>query len=349
MRSARHFDDLSDAELLARLHDAVTHERHGTAQLIALLTAVDVRKLYLAQGCSSLYTYCTQVLHLSEHAAYARIEAARAARDFPLVLEGLENGSLTLTAVCLLKPILTAANHVGILDAAAHKSRLDLERLVATLRPQADAAAVIRKLTASYSGTPAEGGVETEATATGNATEATAMNGAAQPTGMGPVGAPVDDRAMIKPIAPERYRIQLTISGEAHDNLRRVQNLVRYRSPYGDLSAIFERAIALLLDRTLRTKAAITDRARSMAVTTTHTRPIPAAVRRAVWERDSGRCAFKGALMRCTETRNLEYHHVIPFAVGGETSVGNLELRCRAHNSYEAREFFGQHDDTRLM
>jgi 5-methylcytosine-specific restriction endonuclease McrA len=77
-----------------------------------------------------------------------------------------------------------------------------------------------------------------------------------------------------------------------------------------------------------------------MAVTTTHTRPIRAAVRRAVWKRDEGRCAFKGALMRCTETRNLEYHHVIPFAVGGETSVENIELRCRAHNTYEAREFF---------
>jgi len=31
--------------------------------------------------------YCTQVLRLSERAAYHRIEAARAARQYPVILE----------------------------------------------------------------------------------------------------------------------------------------------------------------------------------------------------------------------------------------------------------------------
>ena len=41
---------------------------------------LDARRLYLREGCSSLFTYCTQVLHLAEGSAYNRIEAARAAR-----------------------------------------------------------------------------------------------------------------------------------------------------------------------------------------------------------------------------------------------------------------------------
>jgi hypothetical protein len=53
-------------------------------------------------GCSSLFPYCTQVLHLSEHAAYLRIEAARAARKYPVLLERLDAGEITLTAVSLL-------------------------------------------------------------------------------------------------------------------------------------------------------------------------------------------------------------------------------------------------------
>ena len=65
---------------------------------------LDVRRLYLGEGCSSLFTYCTQVLHLSEHAAYGRIEAARAARRFPVILELLTDGVVTLTAVTLLAP-----------------------------------------------------------------------------------------------------------------------------------------------------------------------------------------------------------------------------------------------------
>ena len=56
----------------------------------------------------------------------------------------------------------------------------------------------------------------------------------------------------------------------------------------------------------------------------------------ASWQRDRGRCRFEGLRGRCAEAGFLEYHHVVPFAEGGETSANNLELRCRAHNQYEA-------------
>lgn len=76
VRSLAH---LSDAELIAKVRELAGSERHATARLIALLAELDARRLYLGEGCSSLFTYCTQALHLSEHAAYGRIEAARAA------------------------------------------------------------------------------------------------------------------------------------------------------------------------------------------------------------------------------------------------------------------------------
>jgi 5-methylcytosine-specific restriction endonuclease McrA len=60
-----------------------------------------------------------------------------------------------------------------------------------------------------------------------------------------------------------------------------------------------------------------------------------------VWTRDDGRCAFVGADGRCRETGWLEIHHVVPFARGGLTTTENLELRCRAHNAYEAEREFG--------
>jgi hypothetical protein len=49
-----------------------------------------------------MFTYCTQALHLSEHAAYNRIEDARTVRRFPVILDLLVDGSITLTTVCLL-------------------------------------------------------------------------------------------------------------------------------------------------------------------------------------------------------------------------------------------------------
>lgn len=136
---------LSDDALVARLAVLASKERAATTELILALGEFDRRKLYLGQGCSSLFTYCTQVLHLSEHAAYNRIEAARTAARFPVVIDALEDGSLTLTAVRLLSPILTAVNHARLLGEAKYKCKRDIERLVAAERPQPDVPDTVRK------------------------------------------------------------------------------------------------------------------------------------------------------------------------------------------------------------
>jgi hypothetical protein len=72
-------------------------------------------------------------------------------------------------------------------------------------------------------------------------------------------------------------------------------------------------------------------------------RQIRAAIKRAVRERDGGRCTFVGADgHRCSAKRLLEFDHIQPFARGGESSVGNLRLRCRAHNQHGADGVFGR-------
>jgi hypothetical protein len=147
--------------------------------------------------------------------------------------------------------------------------------------------------------------------------------------------------AEVTPLAPERYKIQFTINRETHEQLCRAQSLLRHTISNGDPAAIFERALALLVTELERGKLAAAIRPRHGCGSSSHSRHIPASVRRAVWHRDGERCAFKGAQGRCTETGFLEFHHVVPFAAGGETTAENLELRCRAHNAYEAEQNFG--------
>ena len=60
---------LADAELLATVKRLASNERQSTVQLVAHLAEMDARRLYLGEGCSSLFTYCTQVLHLSDTAS----------------------------------------------------------------------------------------------------------------------------------------------------------------------------------------------------------------------------------------------------------------------------------------
>src|SRR5262245_51349836 len=91
--------------------------RNGaTAGVLAHLAEVDARKLYLPKACSSMHMYCIRVLGLSESAAFKRIAAARAARDFPVLFEAIASGRLHLSAVVLLAPHLTEENVVAVIE-----------------------------------------------------------------------------------------------------------------------------------------------------------------------------------------------------------------------------------------
>jgi hypothetical protein len=147
--------------------------------------------------------------------------------------------------------------------------------------------------------------------------------------------------AVVTPLAPERYKVQFTMSREAHDKLRRAQDLLRHSIPSGDPAAIFERALTLLIDDLEKRKLAAVSRPRAAELSSSDSRHVSASVRRQVLARDGGRCAFVGTNGRCAERGFLELHHVVPFAAGGKTTTQNLELRCRAHNAYEAELFFG--------
>src|SRR5687767_3911650 len=112
---------LSDDALIARVKACVVGERQATAALIAALSELDVRRLYLGAGFRSLFDYCVRHLHLSERAAYSRIEVARLARRFPIVLELIADCRVSLTAVAILAKHLTEGNHRGLLEESTHK------------------------------------------------------------------------------------------------------------------------------------------------------------------------------------------------------------------------------------
>jgi hypothetical protein len=87
---------------------------------------------------------------------------------------------------------------------------------------------------------------------------------------------------------------------------------------------------------------AATERPRASRGVARGSRDIPARVKRAVWLRDGGRCAFVGKRgRRCKERGFLEFDHVEPHGVGGEPTVGNVRLRCRAHNGHAAVLYYG--------
>ena len=249
-----------------------------------------------------------------------------------MILGLLAEGAVTLTTICLLAPHLTAENHIEVLESARHKSKRDVEHLVAALRPQPAALSSVRKL-------PAARASDVPATRP-QAAEPQRLE--ACPDAV-PERVPAQSRrlAVVAPVAPAQYKVQITVSADTYDKLRRAQDLLRHTIPNGDPAVIFDRALTLLLTNLEKTTLAAVTRPQAPRASAKTSRHIPAAVRREVWKRDGGQCAFVGKDYRCTERGFLEFHHVIPYATGGPTTVENLQLRCRAHNAYESEQCFG--------
>jgi hypothetical protein len=343
-----HASHLGNAELTAELNRLARCEREATAALIVHLAEFDARRLFEGAGYSSLFKYGVAVLRLSEDAVYNRIKAARAARRYPVIIERLESGALSPTTVRLLAPRLTPENHQELLAAASGKGKHAVEELLARRFPQPDVPARVRKVSRRRvppalevpAGAPTPNSRAPVVGCEPPAEAAPAVASRAEPPLALPV--PAGARPVVRPLAPERYEIRFTASTELREKLRVAQDLLGHAIPSGDLAQVFDRALTLLVADLSRRKFAATGRPRRTRAQSDESRNVPAEVKRRAAARDERRCAFVAPSgRRCDERRFLEFHHVVAYAAGGLPTVENIQLRCRAHNGYEADLFFG--------
>ena len=341
---------LSDGALLQSLNRVVADARRVEAEVVAHIAEVDKRRLYEGQACSSMFAYCTEVLHLSESEAYLRISVARAARRFPQIPELLAGNQLHLTAVAKLARHLTKENAGSVLSRAVHQSKRRVEELVASLAPRADAPAGIRKLpkprasSASPSPSlPAKPLDDSELRPDGVDLHLKQLGPGRVEEKPSPPE-PLAHRPRVQSLAPERYRVQFTASAELRDKLEKLEALMRTSLPKGDLADFIEVAVTEKLERLEAKRLGRSKKPRNTPYPGDKTtgRNVPAATRRVVSKRDGDQCTFVAANgRRCSETRGLEFHHDKPYARGPDHRPDNVRLVCKAHNLYLAEGEFG--------
>jgi 5-methylcytosine-specific restriction endonuclease McrA len=353
---------LSDQALLRDLAALVAQDRCTTAAMLAHLAEVDARRLYLPAAYPSMYAWCTGELRLSEDAAFRRIRAARTAREFPTIFAALADGRLNLSTLLLLAPHLTSGNADGLLAAAAHKTRTEIELLLAERFPQPDLPTVVRAVATREASSqrapaPVAGRVEAPCAppAVGHTHPSTVRPPCADSLQLAPAPlcistaqparpatAPPEPRAKLAPLSPQRFALQVTVTQGTHDKLRYAQALLGHAVAPGDVAQVLDRALDALIAKLEQRRFAVTSRSvprRSQG----KGRYVPAEVRREVWRRDGGQCSFVGpGGRRCPARTRLEFDHVTPVAHGGRSTVEGLRLRCRAHNQHDAERVFGR-------
>jgi 5-methylcytosine-specific restriction endonuclease McrA len=189
------------------------------------------------------------------------------------------------------------------------------------------------------------------------------------------------------PLTAELRRLHVTVSHRFLEKLDAARDALSHSHPGAATEQVLEVGLDLLLERHARRRglgarrgargarggpgrpaadrgpAAARDTApRQRGAARSPARHVPAEVRRAVWERDGGRCQWplaegvgagpgSGAagsggdggqrarreLAVCGSTVRVELDHVVPVSRGGLSTVENCRLLCRFHNDLAAR------------
>ena len=274
-----------------------------------------------------MFAFCTLELGLSEAAAENRIAVARAGRRFGRVFEMLRSGAIHLSGLRVLVPHLSEHRADALLDEAAGKSKRAIEEVVARHAPKPDVAESIRKL-------PQRRAVEAPP-----AEEPSPLFSACASAPLSP-----PRPALVSPLGPERYQVQLTASRQLKDKIEQARALLRHQVPSGDLATILDKALSALIAKVEKERFSVGRKPRSAKLPEGRatSRHVPDAIKRAVYERDKGRCTFVGTNgKRCEQQSFLELDHLDGFARRAEHRVTRLTLRCFWHNQYGADVMYG--------
>ena len=251
---------LSDDALLIQLKQSISREQADTALVLADLAEVDARKLYLPAGYSSMHSYCIEVLHLSEHAAFKRIRAARLARRFPSIFPAVADGRLHLSGLVLLTPYLIKAGPATaaeLLASATHKSKAQIEELLAERFPGSEnLPLVVAMPVPAARAEPRESEVTDQLAPglVGGAGSADFGSGAYsyEPEALSRPAASSEctpPRSEAVPLAVGRFTLRLSMSQDTHDKLQYAQSLLSHAIWNGDLEQVLGRVLDLAIEQ----------------------------------------------------------------------------------------------------
>jgi hypothetical protein len=353
-------------DLASRIASLLRNERHAMAEFLVALADFDERKVWMRLGHASLFTFLHRDLGLSKGASHFRKVAAELIQRYPEVVEPLRDGRLCITSVVELARVITPENRADVLRRFFHASKQEAKAVAAEILP---AESVPRREVVTTVSAPAAPAMVLPV--------ATLKAAASKPLALRQVGAevlPVEPEPSlsprptppmaVQPLTSEARRLHVTVSRRFLDKLEVAREALSHSHPSADAEAILEAGLDLLIERAAKRKGLSTrpctrpkaERAATQIEAvpsnevpppsgrppTPRSRHIPADVRREVWLRDGGRCQARlesGEI--CGSTHRLQFDHVHPFALGGDSTVSNIRLACAAHNLLAARRVFG--------
>lgn len=284
---------------------AAKSEKSATLTLLEHLAEVDRRRLYAEKGFPSLWIYVNEFLGYSESQTTERVSAMRLMVKVPEVKKELEAGKITLTATAKL------ATHV---------------------RREKTGTAETLDLLSAISGKTTR---EVEQHLAKNATVEYQME-------------------KFKAITSETTRIIIDVDQEFLMLMNRVRELKGH--PGTTTQELLKASMKKLIEKHSPKKTGEGLRAPEvenkqgsnvektiLKNTSTNSRYIPYPIRNEIRLRSGDRCEYidPESKRRCPCKTRLEFDHVVPFSLGGQSTFENLRHYCASHNKLSAIRQYG--------
>jgi 5-methylcytosine-specific restriction endonuclease McrA len=350
-------------------------ERNAAAEFLLALSDFDRRRGWERLGHASLFAFLHVELGLSKGAAYVRFTAARLLQAFPEVIEPIRSGRLCLSAVGELARVATPVNFSVVLPRffgcssreAREVAAAALPRPAPSLRDQ-----ITRLQPAVELRSPAPSGrpepqaspeLPAQATPLELATPADAVAVRAHELALTHPARAVERRDEVEPLTADLRRLHITVDAQFLKMLDTARDGLSHSIPGASMEQVLKAALEILLEKQARARGLVKKPRKSVGTSAATATPketpipdfidpphrrtgprqaIPAAVRRAVWARDGGRCSWPldgGGV--CGSTHRLEFDHIVPWARWGGETVDDLRVTCHPHNALAARAAFG--------
>jgi hypothetical protein len=297
--------NLSDQSLLTKTRSLVREESRVTTEILHHLREIESRKLFASLGYSSLFDYAVKDLGYSESSAQRRIASMRLLKVLPQVEEKIKSGELSLSVVAQAQSYFRQEENSGNKFSVGEKEK------------------VLKIL---------EGKTSREA----------------EKALLGLSSSPEKHRPdQIRPLTETSSRVSFVVDDETVKDLEQLKGLLAHQHP--DLS--LGELIGLLAKRALKdldpakkevkrlvsaSEVGSAQESKSQAAR----KPIPLAVKRAVWRRDGSCCTYTHEGKRCGSRYQVEIDHIHGLEKGNDPE--NLRLLCRQHNQWAASQVHGR-------
>jgi hypothetical protein len=317
-------------------------ERDAAAEFLLALADFDARRGWEPLGHASLFAFLTAELGLSKGAAYVRFSAARLLQRFPAVIEPIRDGRLCLSSLGELSRVATEQNFAEVLPRFFGCASREAREVAAAIAPREEPSRmmiVTRALPAAalqlLPSTPvARAAPQAPPPAPGLPAPDPVRSVSVRAHELAPVRVPVQ-RTEIEPLSADLRRVHMTVSRETLAMFDAARDGLSHALPNATAEQVLRAALEALLEKQARARGQVKRprttvepmpaTAQVPADPPRHRRAgpraaIPAAVKRAVWARDGGRCSWPlDGGGTCGSTYRLELDHVVPWARGGDT------------------------------